>query len=110
MNSGFFKDLIVWQKAMELVKAVYALADSGKILSASVVKEGGAAASVCKACFGNGLGFKFAKELTNKELFAPLSGSLVIELADGAESPCIRFFGYFGRLNRVGGQHFCEEI
>ncbi len=26
MNSGFFKDLIVWQKAMELVKAVYALA------------------------------------------------------------------------------------
>ena len=26
MNSGFFKDLIVWQKAMALVKAVYALA------------------------------------------------------------------------------------
>ena len=34
----------------------------------------------------------------------------LLELADGAESPCIRFFGYFGRLNRVGGQHFCEEI
>ena len=26
MNGGFFKDLIVWQKAMALVKAVYALA------------------------------------------------------------------------------------
>ena len=26
VNSGFFKDLIVWQKAMALVKAVYALA------------------------------------------------------------------------------------
>lgn len=73
-----------WDKLIAMYKAVYALADSGKILSASVVKEGGAAASVCKACFGNGLGFKFAKELTNKELFAPLSGSLVIELADGA--------------------------
>ena len=59
--------------------------DSGKVLSASVVKEGGAAASVCKACFGNMFGFKFTKELTNKELFAPLSGSLILELADGAE-------------------------
>ncbi|MBQ5686225.1 MAG: phosphoribosylformylglycinamidine synthase subunit PurQ, partial [Ruminococcus sp.] len=65
-------------------KAVYALVDAGKVRSASVVKEGGAAACVCKACFGNGFGFRFAKELTNQELFAPLSGSLVLELADGA--------------------------
>lgn len=74
-----------WDKLIEMYKAVYALCDEGKVLSASVVKEGGAAASVCKACFGNGYGFKFAKVLTNDELFAPLSGSLVIELADGAE-------------------------
>lgn len=74
-----------WDKLSEMYKAVYALAESGKILSASVVKEGGAAASVCKAAFGNGFGFKFANELTNDELFAPLSGSLVIELAEGAE-------------------------
>ncbi|MCH5297582.1 MAG: phosphoribosylformylglycinamidine synthase [Ruminococcus sp.] len=74
-----------WDKLINMYKAVYALADSGKILSASVVKEGGAAASVCKAAFGNGFGFKFTNELTNDELFAPLSGSLVIELAEGAE-------------------------
>ncbi len=74
-----------WDKLIEMYKAVFALADSGKILSASVVKEGGTSASVCKACFGNNLGFSFAKQLTNKELFAPLSGSLVLELADGAE-------------------------
>lgn len=74
-----------WDKLIAMYKAVFALAESEQILSASVVKEGGAAASVCKACFGNGYGFSFAKELTNKELFAPLSGSLVIELADGAE-------------------------
>ena len=73
-----------WDKLIAMYKAVYALMDSGKVLSASVVKEGGAAASVCKACFGNGFGFSFAKELTNQELFAPLSGSLVLELADGA--------------------------
>ena len=73
-----------WDKLIAMYKAVYALMDSGKVLSASVVKEGGAAASVCKACFGNGFGFRFTKELTNQELFAPLSGSLVLELADGA--------------------------
>ena len=73
-----------WDKLIEMYKAVYALMESGKVLSASVVKEGGAAASVCKACFGNGFGFSFTKELTNKELFAPLSGSLILELADSA--------------------------
>ena len=74
-----------WDKLVEMYKAVYALMQSGKVLSASVVKEGGAAACVCKAAFGNSLGFKFTKELTNQELFAPLSGSLVLELEDGAE-------------------------
>ena len=74
-----------WDKLIEMYNAVFALCESDKVLSASVVKEGGASASVCKACFGNGYGFKFAKELTNDELFAPLSGSLVLELADGAE-------------------------
>ena len=74
-----------WDKLIEMYNAVFALCESGKVLSASVVKEGGASASVCKACFGNGYGFKFAKELTNDELFAPLSGSLVLELADGTE-------------------------
>ena len=74
-----------WDKLVRMYRAVYALANSGKVLSASVVKEGGAAASVCKACFGNLFGFAFAKELSDKELFAPLSGSLVLELEDGAQ-------------------------
>ncbi|MEE0855980.1 MAG: phosphoribosylformylglycinamidine synthase [Ruminococcus sp.] len=74
-----------WDKLKAMYAAVFALANEGKILSASVVKEGGAAASVCKACFGNCFGFSFTKELSNTELFAPLSGSLVIELAEGAQ-------------------------
>ncbi len=74
-----------WDKLVAMYKAVYALMEQGKVLSASVVKEGGAAASVCKAAFGNKLGFRFTNMLTNKELFAPLSGSLILELADGAQ-------------------------
>ena len=74
-----------WDKLKDMYNAVYALMEEGKVLSASVVKEGGVSASVCKACFGNKLGFEFAKELSFEELFAPLSGSLVLELAQGAE-------------------------
>ena len=45
----------VWDKLIEMYNAVYALCEDGKVLSASVVKEGGTAASVCKACFGTAL-------------------------------------------------------
>ena len=74
-----------WDKLKAMYNAVYELMDNGNVLSASVVKEGGAAASVCKACFGNKFGFKFYKDLSFDELFAPLSGSLILELKDGAE-------------------------
>jgi phosphoribosylformylglycinamidine synthase len=62
------------------------LFEQGKVLSASVVKEGGCAASVAKACFGNMLGFEFTPDYTYtmKELFAPLAGSLILELTDDA--------------------------
>ncbi len=75
----------VWDKLKDMYNGVYALMEKGQVLSASVVKEGGAAGSVCKACFGNNLGFKFEISLTNDELFAPLSGSMILELAEGAE-------------------------
>ncbi len=74
-----------WDELKAMYNAVYELMDKGEVLSASVVKEGGAAASVCKACFGNNFGFKFANELSSDELFAPLSGSLILELKDGAK-------------------------
>ncbi len=74
-----------WDELKAMYNAVYELMDKGEVLSASVVKEGGAAASVCKACFGNNFGFKFANELSFDELFAPLSGSLILELKDGAK-------------------------
>lgn len=74
----------VWTKLTAMYKAVYALISSGQVLSASVVREGGAAAAVARMCFGNKIGFKFEHELTPEELFAPLGGSLVLELANGA--------------------------
>ncbi|MGN1456754.1 MAG: phosphoribosylformylglycinamidine synthase, partial [Acutalibacteraceae bacterium] len=74
-----------WEKLKSMYNAVYNLMKDNKVLAASVVREGGAAATVCRMSFGNKIGFKFTNNLTNDELFAPLSGSLVLELADGAE-------------------------
>ena len=76
-----------WEKLKAVYRTVYALISDGKVLAAGTVKEGGAAAEVAKMSFGNKTGFRFAKELSADELFAPLSGSLILELADGAALP-----------------------
>ena len=74
-----------WDRLKEMYKAVYKLMQDGKILSASVLREGGAAAAVCRMCFGNQIGFTFNHALTMEDLFAPLSGGLVLEMEDGAQ-------------------------
>ncbi|MCR5207584.1 MAG: phosphoribosylformylglycinamidine synthase [Eubacterium sp.] len=66
--------------AMDVMMSVYSGIRDGSILSASVVKEGGAAACVCKMAFGDKLGFTFAQGLSKETLFAPLQGSFVIEV------------------------------
>ncbi|MBQ3433960.1 MAG: phosphoribosylformylglycinamidine synthase subunit PurQ, partial [Selenomonadaceae bacterium] len=80
-NSG----LPDYDKAMALMMSVYEGIRNGKILAASVVKEGGAAACICKMAFGNKHGFTFAQGLDAATLFAPKQGSFVVELADGAD-------------------------
>ena len=84
--------LPAWEELKKVYKAIYALANDGKILAASVVREGGAATTVARMSFGNKIGFEFKNELTAKELFAPLSGSFVVELADDAEISDILYY------------------
>ncbi|WP_312692281.1 phosphoribosylformylglycinamidine synthase [Caproiciproducens sp.] len=75
-----------WEKLKEYYAEIYNMIHHGAVVSASVVKEGGAAAAVAKMCFGNKLGFVFSEQsLNEKTLFAPVSGSLVVELANGGE-------------------------
>ena len=71
-----------YDKAMALMVEVCDKIREGKVLAAGVVKEGGAAACVCKMAFGNKTGFTFETKLDAKTLFAPLQGSFVLELAD----------------------------
>ena len=72
-----------WAALKETYDRVLSLMQSGKVLSASVVKEGGAAAAALRMGFGNGIGFSFACA-DKQTLFAPLSGSFVLELSEDA--------------------------
>ncbi len=81
-----------WEKLKTVYRYVYSLMNEGKVLAASTIKEGGAAAAVAKMSFGNKIGFTFAKDLTDDELFAPLSGSMILELADGTEISDILYY------------------
>lgn len=81
-----------WERAKQLFEKVAAMVADGSIRAASVVREGGAAAAVCRMAFGNSLGFDFVDNLEQKTLFAPLCGSFVIEPAENArldEFECI---------------------
>ena len=71
-----------YKEALDLMIAVAEGIKNGTVLSASVVREGGSASAVCRMAFGNKTGFTFAQNLDSKDLFAPLQGSFVLELAD----------------------------
>lgn len=82
-----------WDKLKTYYKTIVKMIHSGKIISASVVKEGGAAAAVSRMCFGNKIGFNFDNAVLDKKvLFAPMSGSIVAELKSdcGCFLECVR--------------------
>ena len=76
-----------WEKLKAYYRAVRNMIQNGTVVSAGVVKEGGAGAAVAKMCFGNKLGFAFEPGCCDAEfLFAPKSGAMVLELALGKEA------------------------
>ncbi len=70
-----------YKNAMAVMKNVYEGVRNGSILAAGVVKEGGAAANICKMAFGDKLGFTFEQDLDMNTLFAPMQGNFVVECA-----------------------------
>ena len=69
-----------WEALKATYRQILSLMKEGKIRSASVIKEGGTAASVAKMCFGNRLGFAFAEHVLDRaRLFAPDAGAILVE-------------------------------
>ncbi len=62
--------------------SVYALAHSGKLLSAYTPGYGGVAEAVMKMCFGNGFGFSFEAGVGLEDLFGYKYGAFVLEMAE----------------------------
>ena len=74
-----------WEALKAFYGDVLALIEDGAIVSAHVVKEGGAAAAVAKMAFGNKMGFVFNTDAEDPALlFAPKAGALVVEVEQAA--------------------------
>ena len=70
-----------WEALKAYYRAVLTHMELGDIVSAGVVREGGAAAAVLRMCFGSKTGFRFAEGLSQETLYAPQEGALVVELS-----------------------------
>lgn len=91
-----------YEAAMAFMVSVYEGVRNGSILAASVVKEGGAAACVCKMAFGNKMGFTFAQNLDKETLFAAKQGNIVVEIAADKEIDFIGGAVELGTVNDNG--------
>lgn len=67
-----------YDRAKVIYRQIHYLSQNGKVLSASVVNEGGIAATVAKMSFGNGIGVEF-ENLDTDTLFSAKTASIVIE-------------------------------
>jgi phosphoribosylformylglycinamidine synthase len=75
-------DWDAWRGQLDAIEK--AIGD-GKVVAASVIREGGLACALSRMAFGNGIGFRFGEALSVKELFAPDLGSVVLEIRQGID-------------------------
>ena len=72
--------LALYDRLGELMRA-------GKVVAAHTVERGGIAAAVTMMALGNRIGAKLRTDLTAEDLFLPLYGSIVVEMAAGERVP-----------------------
>lgn len=82
-------DVPDWESLRRALGAVAEAVGRGEVLSVSVVGEGGVAAAISRMAMGNRIGFGFAREQDRAGLFIREPGSLVLELASGAETAAL---------------------
>ena len=69
------------ESLLAVYREVRALLSSGKAVAAYTPTLGGVAEAVMKMCFGNGLGFAFAPDVSMADIFSYRYGAFVLELA-----------------------------
>lgn len=61
------------------------LIHKGNIIAAYAIREGGAAAGICKMSFGNKVGIRLNDNLTTEDLFFPYYGSILMQVSDNLD-------------------------
>lgn len=106
---GLLRDeygMIDFDYASRLFDCVVENIEKGNIVSATVVEEGGAQASIIKSCIGNGLGFDFDK--ASEKLFVNSYGDIIVMCNETA--PFIEFSPvYLGSTDTDGRFDFTKD-
>ena len=84
------ENIIDFDDLKENFELVHKLINDGKVLSASTIKNGGIADVITKSCIGNKIGFKFNN---TDDLFTPLYGSFVLEVAEDIDNEKLELLG-----------------
>ena len=79
------QDLPVFPKLRATFEKIRQLTAAGKVRAAQSIGVGGIAAAVTKMALGNRIGFAFAKEMTEEQLYCADYGTIVLELADDVD-------------------------
>ncbi len=74
---------------LRVFNRVTALMRSGKVAAAYTPTYGGVGEAVMKMCLGNGLGFRFEENLSNKAIFGYSYGSFILEVTEAVEDGVI---------------------
>ena len=88
----------------------YALLSSGKAVAAWTPGMGGVAEAVMKMGFGNGLGFRFAENVSLDDLFGLRTGAFVLEMAEDAGLPVLGTVTDDGAISRGGESLKLEDL
>ena len=79
------QDLPVFPKLRANFEKIRQLTAAGKVRAAQSIGVGGIAAAVTKMALGNRIGFVFAKEMTEEQLYCADYSTIVLELADDVD-------------------------
>lgn len=67
----------------EQLEIIHRAIDAQRVAAATTVKYGGIAAAISQMCFGNNIGFKFNKEISDiNTLFTPHIGGFILEVPE----------------------------
>ncbi|MBR7111280.1 MAG: phosphoribosylformylglycinamidine synthase subunit PurQ [Clostridia bacterium] len=99
--------MIDFEHASRLFDCLNENIESGNVLSATVVEDGGVQSTIIKSCIGNGLGFDFDKNQNN--LFVNSYGDIVVMCNETA--PLLDFSPeYIGSTDTDGRFDFSKEF